>query len=270
MLNQVCREGFTFGKVSGTGFGLYHAKKFMEAWKGQLDIQSKVGQGTSIFLRLRRTSPAKWFVPALSLSPSSSVVILDDNPAIHQLWKQRFAGARPQSERSVRHFSSVETLQSWFEEYSHDCKHTLFLMDFDLQCESDGLDAISKLGVAERSILVTSYSRNSDVRRRCERMGVQLLPKGSIGHIPIECPYSEQAASNSRAYDAILVDDASLIRRLWESSAAKRKISILTFSSAAEFYSRTKDIPKSTTIYIDSDLGHGIRGECEAEKIHRE
>ena len=204
LLNQVCTEGFTFGKSNGTGFGLYHAKKFVEAWNGRIELRSEVAAGTSILLHLRRVSPAKWFVPGLCFAASSKVVILDDNPAINQLWMRRFAAVGPQTRNNVEHFSSVEDLRALVLASSNIFRRATFLIDFDLQSTVDGLDIIAELGIAERSILVTSYSSNSDVRRRCDSLGVRLLPKGAIGRVSIEWREHSQSLSDiSISYDAI-------------------------------------------------------------------
>ena len=51
-------------------------------------------------------------------------------------------------------------------------------MDYDLLGDArNGLDVIRELGIAEQSILVTSYYDEDVVRRSCLDMGVHMVPK---------------------------------------------------------------------------------------------
>jgi signal transduction histidine kinase len=52
VLPSLMRPGATFGKVDGHGLGLFHAKSVVESWKGQLEIESEVGEGTLVRIRL--------------------------------------------------------------------------------------------------------------------------------------------------------------------------------------------------------------------------
>jgi signal transduction histidine kinase len=45
-------RGNTFGKKSGSGLGLFHAKRTIESFGGKFDIESEEGHGTSIFITL--------------------------------------------------------------------------------------------------------------------------------------------------------------------------------------------------------------------------
>ncbi len=269
VLSQVGAEGFTHGKAGGTGFGLFHAKKFVESWGGTIGIHSVRGQGTSVFLRLRRLAPAPWFVPSLKLEEDACVVVVDDNPAIHKLWNRRFT--QIDSAEDLIHLSSLGELRSWLANSSGTSSRSQFLVDFDLQDDMDGLSVIEQLGIAKQSILVTSYSNSLDVRKRCTALGVRLLPKGSIGRIQISWPTAYTGErDDATIYDAVLVDDDAMNRKLWEQSAARQNVSILTFAAIEDFYAQAASIAKSSTIYIDADLGAGVRGDVEAQKIYGE
>jgi hypothetical protein len=66
----------------------------------------------------------------------------------------------------------------------------------------------------------------------------------------------------------ILIDNDSLIQMSWKMAAEKAGKEIATFSSVDEFLEVADDFGPDTPIYVDSDLGDGIRGEVESEKIH--
>lgn len=53
IIEKLGDKGATFGKKSGTGRGLFHAKQCMESWGGSLNIESLVQQGTNVFLNFK-------------------------------------------------------------------------------------------------------------------------------------------------------------------------------------------------------------------------
>jgi len=65
----------------------------------------------------------------------------------------------------------------------------------------------------------------------------------------------------------ILIDDDKLIHFLWKTEAKKNNVDLETYFSIASFLTEAEALSRDTSIYIDSDLGQGIRGEVESEKI---
>jgi hypothetical protein len=61
--------------------------------------------------------------------------------------------------------------------------------------------------------------------------------------------------------DAVLIDDDPLVRMSWKMVAQQKSKSLLVFSSIDEFREKMKLLDFSTPIYVDSNLGGGIRGE---------
>lgn len=51
ILNRLGQEGFTWGKVGGSGIGLFEVKKFIQSLGGSIQIESEVGKGTRVILR---------------------------------------------------------------------------------------------------------------------------------------------------------------------------------------------------------------------------
>lgn len=54
--DQLFMPGRTFGKNNGTGFGLYNAKKIVEAHGGEISFFSEVGKGTSFLIKIPNDS----------------------------------------------------------------------------------------------------------------------------------------------------------------------------------------------------------------------
>lgn len=70
--------------------------------------------------------------------------------------------------------------------------------------------------------------------------------------------------------DAVLVDDDDLCRMIWEKRAKNKGLNIVTCSTKAQFVEVKKNLPKNTAIYLDSDLGNGIKGEDLAIGLYSE
>ena len=56
LLDIISQGGLSIGKENGNGLGLSHAKKMIEAWQGNLEIQSTEGVGTTVSIMLPRVS----------------------------------------------------------------------------------------------------------------------------------------------------------------------------------------------------------------------
>lgn len=177
-------RGETYGKSGGSGLGLHHARKNIESWGGKFELQSREGQGTVVTLSLPRAEAPAWFVSELSIPADASVVILDDDVSVHEAWDRRF-DSLDGFDSSIRHFSNPEQMLAWAN-HRADPGKVLYLMDYELQGYVDtGLDVIEKLGIGSQSILVTSHFDETDVRERCTRLGVRLIPKSMVGWVPM-------------------------------------------------------------------------------------
>ena len=99
-------EASQWEKITGSGLGLYHARMAVESWGGKLLIRSQQGKGTSVGISIPETVAPSWFVPFLQVpARGTRVVVLDDDPSIHNLWEERLkdktSGAE---ERQMIHF----------------------------------------------------------------------------------------------------------------------------------------------------------------------
>lgn len=180
-LQEVFKNGFSYGKDQGTGLGLAHAKETIESWSGSLRIESEIGEGTRVILTLPRQEQPSWFVSNLNIKPTTTVVVLDDDSTIHQVWDQRLGKA---GLKSIKHFSRVDDLRDWYAKKHR--RNVLFLCDFELIGSSvTGLDMIRNLNIEKKSILVTSHHDENDLQETCVKMGVRVLPKSSANSVPI-------------------------------------------------------------------------------------
>jgi len=170
-------------EANGSGLGLFHARKTMEAMNGTISIDSKPGIGTKIKLGWPATAAPTWFVSELKVG-NRQVVSIDDDDSIHLVWKERLKDVA--SSRDPIAISSPDHFLSWYREKQPLAHKTLFLVDYEFLNHSiKGLDLIEQLDIAASSILVTSQFEEPSVRARAEKLGVRILPKSLAQLIPL-------------------------------------------------------------------------------------
>lgn len=195
LLKNLGERGFSHGKShteSGSGLGIYHAKQTTEKFGGKFEILSKEGLGTTITIHLPRAEAPSWFVQKIVIKPLMTIISLDDDLAIHQIWKGRIQSATNKLSETIVHitFTSGEEFKHWVltqpkKEPSE--QSILFLVDYELLGQNKtGLDLIEELNIAKYSILVTSRYEEDKIRERCEKLGIQMIPKTMAGFVPIE------------------------------------------------------------------------------------
>ena len=263
ILPKLMKRGATFGKIGGSGLGLYHAKMITEQWGGKLELFSKLNQGTHITLRLPKVYEPSWFVSTLYLVFDSTVVIIDDDTSIHNIWNERLQPYL-KSELNIKiiHFSNPKSVLDWYEkENIVNLNNVLYLCDYEfIDHKMNGLDLISKLNIQKKSILVTSRFEEDGFREKCEILGIKMIPKNLTGFVPIKTIHIKENPH------AILIDDDLFIHSLWKISSQEKNV--VCFLSAELFLKEIEKYDFNTPLYIDSDLGDGHKGEEIAKKIY--
>lgn len=256
--------GETYGKPGGSGLGLYHAKTYIEALGGSFEIASEVGKGTAILVKLPAAPPPPWFVSELELVPKRTVIVLDDDTTIHQIWQGRFdALAGRENAVEALHFSRSEELRSWVMSNPAMAQDAIYLLDYELRGSADtGLTLAEELGLGERAILVTSRFEEKAILDDCLRLKVRMIPKGLAGFVPITPRQSDYQP------DAVLIDDDQLVHAVWKVAAKSNGKTLETFSTPWEFLAIVGRLDKNTPIYVDSKLREEVRGEEFAKKLH--
>ncbi len=127
----------------------------------------------------------------LQIQSDSEIVVLDDDEAIHLMWKARLGSyVRKGLIKELVHFSSVQDFRHWFIQSENGTARRTYLIDFELDSTASstesGLDVIQSLSLSENAVLVTSRSDDPGVIERCQSLGVKLLSKGESARIPIE------------------------------------------------------------------------------------
>lgn len=187
IMDRLGEKGVTFGKngtESGSGLGIYHAKKVIEKYYGQFKVETELGVGTCISLLLPTAKAPDWFLEKLVLRPSDRVITVDDDVSMHQVWRRRFAEYHKE-DSIIMSFTSIVDFKSWVLQNLH--ADQIFLIDYEfLNQKTNGLDLIEMLGIQSRSILVTSWYEEEQIRQNCQNLDVKLIPKPMAGFVPIE------------------------------------------------------------------------------------
>ncbi|MFY7993713.1 MAG: hypothetical protein ACOVP4_10510 [Bacteriovoracaceae bacterium] len=137
---------------------------------------------------------------------------------------------------------------------------TLLLSDYETMDENlNGLQAIIRLNNIQNSILVTARNEESKIQAECSAQNVRLLPKSMIEFVEI----------NTTKPFVVLIDDERLVHIDWFNYFKSLEINFKSYFKVEDFISESPNIPKEALIFIDSNLGGGIQGEVEAERIFK-
>ncbi len=183
VLPTLMQKGRTYGKSGGSGLGLYAAHQALRSWHGDIQITSELERGTIVTLTLPQTQPPAWFVHELRLQTNATVIIADDDPSIHEVWRTRF-GKWPQLK--LLHFSSTHELRKLCANEDVRRNQLLCLIDHEFRNSNEsGLDCIESLGLGQFSILVTNRADDLTVRDRCTQLQIGLIPKRAAPLVPV-------------------------------------------------------------------------------------
>ncbi len=263
ILAKLGQRGETHGKTGGSGLGLYHAKSMIESWKGNLTIESSVGEGTIINIMLPKSTPPKTFIPQITLRPGMTVVAIDDDNSIHQIWKGRLESVKAsESNISLISFSGIDEFNNW----AQNNKADLYLVDYEfIGNKLSGIDLIKKWNLQDKAILVTSRYEEKNTISSCENLNIKLLPKGLAGFIPFTV--GEESQVEAKKSTSILLDDDMLIRMTWQMSAKEKNIALEIFEEPKQLFDNIDQFSCESTFYIDSNLSDGQKGEDVAKAL---
>jgi signal transduction histidine kinase len=256
-------KGFSHGKtnsVSGSGLGIYHAKKTLENNGGEFSISSTINKGTDITLKIPKYEIPNWFHSKISLNENPTIVILDDDISIHSAWESRLRKAKLDQENSkIFHFFSISEFETWVVSNKAD----LYLIDFEIQGLSpNGLDVIERNNLKNNSILVTSRFEEPSIQKKVESLGISIIPKNLLPLIPISTTITNSIK------EVILLDDDLLIRTTWQHLAKKAGVNLKIYSAQEELFKDLEKINSHTTFYIDNYLTNGVLGTDVARKLY--
>lgn len=70
-----------------------------------------------------------------------------------------------------------------------------------------------------------------------------------------------------KKYDAVVIDDDTLVHSAWKASSKQHGKTLVCFRNAESFWAASEMIDQDSPIFVDVNLGDGVRGEAIAEYI---
>lgn len=184
LLTKVTERGFTFGKRSGSGIGLFHAQECALKWGAKLSVDSRPGN-TRVTFELPVQERAQWFLPRIKISNDDEVIVADDQISIHRIFKSRLDEAGFTGK--LKCFSTLDAMESYLADGSALPKTTHLFVDHDFG-ESEkrtGLDSLGAQFSYANRYLVTGNFDDISIQESCSLSGIFLIPKTELYHLPI-------------------------------------------------------------------------------------
>lgn len=260
VIDKLFHLGQSYDKPNGSGMGLYYAKQSIEKFHGTITLQSKENVGSTVTIRLPCAQPPSWFVPAIYFAPQTVVVVIDDDPSIHQVWQQKLSNL---TSITLIHYYHPDELILYLQRHTHQAD-SFYLCDYEFTgYKQTGLTLIKTLNIAHQSILVTSHFDEIQVIRQCKKLGLCLIPKPMVWRIPVHLRHDFTTLKQ-----AILIDDDPLVHNAWQLSARRHHIALSTFTGFKHHQCAITAFPKETVIFIDFHLSDGEKGSSVAKKLY--
>lgn len=268
ILDRLFHSGASFGKSQGSGLGLIHAKESVESWGGKLSLTSTLGVGTEIQMTLPLAKNPAWFLDQLSLSKNALVLILDDDPSMHDAWEAKLS----KTGLSLLHFKNAKEIFSWQKTVKpEDLERLVLLSDYELiGSEETGLDVIEQTGLRP-AILVTSYFEDEAILQRCINLGIKLVPKTLVAYLPVQMcdpDFFETLGLNKR--EGIFLEDMDGLQMAWEMHGASKGVKVHGFLSYEDYLNSQLLVDLRTPVFIDLNFGEERRGWEIAKKFHEQ
>jgi signal transduction histidine kinase len=267
LVSKILQGAGNTTKDGGHGLGLKHVKQTIESWGGDFRVSSKAGEGTKISLNLTPAKAPTWFVSEIRVSPDVLIGVLDDYQAVHDAWEQRLSEVS--KDLQIHHFSTSQSFIDWYQDQTTPVQ---VFSDYELLGdEMTGLEVLEYLDLGKNALLVTSHYENPEIMERCQKRGIRLLPKNLVAHVPIILKKTAvaKAATVAKKYDLVLLDDTPAVTESWEMVAMSTGKNILAFNTIEALEDALDGIDPATPFYIDSELGHELRGEVYAEGLFK-
>jgi signal transduction histidine kinase len=164
VIPKLFSKGATFGKVNGTGYGLYQCKSAIESWGGKIAVEP-LPKGTCFIVLLPRVQAGVAFV---GLPKTKKLWVIDDDPTVAQVLDQ--AGYAVVS-TALTYREGEALLKTIIPE------NVAVLVDFRLDGDYRGTDLIAgKMGL-HQMVLCTHDFEDEDVIKRARQVGIRILPK---------------------------------------------------------------------------------------------
>ncbi|MDR2724070.1 MAG: PAS domain-containing sensor histidine kinase [Holosporaceae bacterium] len=234
-------------KKKGHGIGMQQVRSALKSMWGKMLIESTKDVGTEITLVFPKSEPPAWLAAKIILHRGDCVVVLDDDPSIHDIWKNRLANYH--NEITIVYFTTWQKIIDFLSSVPQ--KSKIFLLaDYELRNQDmNGAEIIEKCNLQKQSVLVTSanISTIENFKERCKH--IKMLPKEYIGDISILMRKRQEYS-----VDLLLIDDEESFIVEAGAFAKEHMREVVVYSNIDEFLNNLHKYPKDTKIAIERDL----------------
>ncbi|CAL7959834.1 Sensor protein [Gammaproteobacteria bacterium] len=199
-------------KKEGHGIGLTQIRETIELNRGKFDVVSKLGEGTKMILTFPMAIPPQWLAKDIKLNEGDTVIILDDDPAMHGIWDMYFK--KYKNDIQLKHFIIGKEAINFINTFPE--KNKIYLLADKELMKQDGLtgmDVIKQTNL-ERATLVTSHYADIEVQKFAAESGIGILPKDLATEASIEiCKANEKCSPVAEAekVNLVIADDSEMM-----------------------------------------------------------
>ncbi len=175
-------HGEKINSKTGRGLGFSYAKKVIEHFGGKIEIESKQNQSTTQIITLPLlTKKPTWFINKIDTSKYTSIVILDDDGGIQEIYKDIFKN------NVLTHLSKIQDFEDFLTKQDNNhISRTLFMIDYSIDSIiPTGIDLINKYNLQANAILITNMYLEQRVKDKCVKLDIKLLPKTLLGFLDL-------------------------------------------------------------------------------------
>ena len=196
ILPKIGERGFTFGKEQGAGLGLNYAMFMIRAIGGKVNITSNDARGTEVEITLPLAQSDANDIQFISLEPGQTVVVIDDEPIVHDFWDSKFKKLISRKKTHVVHLNTPNEFRKWLAAHPIEAATALFLCDHQFgKIRETGFECIEDLKVASQSVLITSAAINPSLQEKCKTLGLRLLDKDVLTSLEIKLIHQKDDSS---------------------------------------------------------------------------
>jgi signal transduction histidine kinase len=267
ILSRIGVKGGSFGKSdssnSGSGLGVYYARKFAEDAGGCLKIESQVGHGTRVILELPIADVPEWYTTDLNFCGVTDVALIGPREKMNKMWVRVTATNNEKPEKIVvNSFENINEFIKWNgQELFTKC--VLVLMDLEVGKENLGTDASLLGSKLKGKYVLTEEGVNRNLGKSLLSSGVKVLIAFESSVVSTETDMHQQH------YDWVLVDDDNLVHFTWQLTAKDVGKSFRGFTTQAEFLEAAPELKRTSNVFVDVNLKNGDDGVELAKNIVR-
>lgn len=241
--------------------GLPHAIKFLEQINGQLDITSKVEEGTTLNIALPPCETPAWCLKEYQVQRNEMLVIIDDSSSVHDVWNEML---KKLPHVKYQHLYSPEEALTFFKTVTD--KNLVIFCDYEFfDEEQNGLDILEHAPADSVKVLVTSYLYDPTIMNSAIGKGFKILPKDLVSYFKL---YNTEYHDFQKKISLIFIDDEPRNTQSWEFFAEIKNHKIVTYNDIQAFFKQASQFTKDIPIYIDLDLRDEKDGIAYAKEIY--